>query len=263
MSITGDKIEPFKTRVEIHAADHCVQKCKYCSHAADTAEPRSYDPEDYTPLFEIMDVQGVNWDIITIVGGEPFLNPRLGELMAGVRPFGRLEVMTNCFWLRSEEDIDRYDEPLRLMNRLTVTLYKPIISRIGLKEFNRLINIIREKYLHLRIGYFHFGTKVQKFTKVEFYDDPRPIINKECGFRDCLQLMAEGYLMRCCASRRVPNHEAIDHFYIDGHIDKLALVKWMEEPIIDLCSYCNIATEGLIVEPWTLLSHQEVEEEAL
>ena len=261
MSITGDKIEPFKTRVEIHAADHCVQKCEYCSHAADIAEPRLYSPEDYVPLFEIMDTQGVNWDIITIVGGEPFINPKLEELAVGVRPFGRLEIMTNCFWLRSEEDIDKYDGLLRLIGRLTITLYQSIIDQIG--DFNRLISIIRTRYPRLRISYFHFGTYVTDFTKVEFYDDPRPIINEECGFRDCLQLMPEGYLMRCCASRRVLNHEAVDRFYVDGHINKLALIKWMQEPTIDLCNYCNIATKGLTIEPWGLLSHQEVEEEAL
>jgi hypothetical protein len=238
-------------RIEIHSADHCVQKCKHCSHAADIAKPKIYRSDDYSSLFEIMSNQGVNWGTITVVGGEPFLNPWLYQLLFMARQYtNKVEVMTNCYWLRSEKDIEKHHKSLQLLDMLTITLYEPIINRIGRKEYNRLINLIGRRYKNLNISYFWNGEPVKDFGVIKFYDNPRPIINEECVFRNCLQLMPQGYLMRCCCGRRVPHHKAHDFFDVDGHIDKKALASWLSEPMIDLCNYCSIATDGVIFEKW-------------
>lgn len=244
-------IEGHNFRIEIHAVDHCTQKCEYCSHAADIAKPMIYRPEHYVPIFEIMDAQSVNWDVITVVGGEPFVSHRLAELIKPLKRYtGCVEVMTNCFWLRSEKDIEKYDKVLRLIDHLTITLYHPILDKIGRKEFNRLLEIVSNKYGNLHISFFGQGKPVEAFSVLKFYDEPKSIINLDCCFRDCIQLMPEGYLMRCCGGRRVPNHKSHDFFEVDGHIDRSALLAWLWEPIIGLCSYCSIATDGVVFEPW-------------
>jgi len=237
-------------RIEIHAVDHCVQRCHYCSHAADLVDqPRFYGPEHYVPLFESMAKQGIGWTHIDILGGEPFLNPRLYELAKTVKSFcANLGLMTNCFWLRSEEDIEKYHHILRLFKAIIITLYEPIVEKCGgLENVLRLIGIMQRQFPY--VDRWCFGEKpqlVREFARIQFYDVPRPIVYSDCLLRSCAVLRSEGYIVQCCAALRVPNHRARDlTFDVSDEIDTAALERWLNRPVLDLCHYCSIAADGL------------------
>lgn len=235
--------------------DHCVQKCQHCSHAADLAErPRFYEPDDYVPWFESMAKQGIGWAHIDILGGEPFLNPNLYELVKAVEPYGtNLGIMTNCFWLRSEEDIEKYYHILRLFKSVIISLYPPLVEQCGgLENVFRLIDIMRKKLPCVQR--WHFGDQlriIDYFAAIEFSDKPRPIINRECQLRYCAVLRSEGHIIQCCAGLRVPSHPAKElTFDVSGKINKAALEGWLDRSLLDLCRYCSTATEGIKWVPW-------------
>lgn len=241
------------SRIEIHAADHCTQACRYCSHAADIAPKRCYGPEDYVPHLASMHLQGITWRTIDVLGGEPFLAPRFDELLAGVRRYTpTLGCMTNAFWLRSELDIESFDVVFQLLDNMIVTLYTPIVERNGgLENVRRLLGIIRERHPKLKIWHF-YDQPVTHFAAVEFHDDRREIVNTQCNFRDCVQLMPDGKLMRCCFARRVERDFAADMtFDIIGDINKQALREWLSRDVLDLCHHCSLATKGLEFVEWT------------
>jgi len=242
-------------RIEIHAADHCVQKCQHCSHAADLVErPRFYGPDDYVPWLESMAKQGIGWAHIDILGGEPFLNPNLYELAKAVQPYCiNMGIMTNCYWLRSEEDIEKYHHILRLFKSIIISLYPPLVERCGgLENVLRLVDIMRKRFPY--VEKWHFGGQLQfvdYFATIKFSDTPRPIINTACQLRYCAVLRAEGYIIQCCAGLRVPSHPAKELIFdVSGKINKAALEGWLDRSLLDLCRYCSIATEGTKPVPW-------------
>lgn len=246
------------TRLEIHAADHCTQACAHCSHAADLADPRVYRWEEYSPWLNNMSRHGIQWEAIDILGGEPFISPHLGPLAEILRQYTpRLGIMSNLYWLTSEESIAKRDQILRNIDSMVVTYYRPIVTRLGgLEEIQRLLEIIRSRY-GIHVWHFNPGI-VDAFATFEFHQDPRPIVSPECNFRDCVQLLADGRLLRCCVARRVlagERHVARDvlsdaTYDVGGTIDRDELLAWLARPLIRLCSHCSHATADLRMEPW-------------
>lgn len=243
-------------RIEIHAVDHCVQKCQHCSHAADIAPKATYNPSDYDHLFQNIYNHGIRWQFISILGGEPFINPNLLALIEMCKKYtNNVEVMTNLFWLKTPESIDENEEILNTLDRLTITYYRPIFRKNGgRKTVLNLVEQIKEKHPNLHIH--QFGPKnavVRHFAKMEFHEESKPTINEDCNMRGCKQLMHTGELLGCCAARRVPDYPAVDKFRIDTKFDPMELNDWYTKPMLDLCNHCSIATEGIKRQLWQLI----------
>lgn len=182
-------MEKCHTRLlQLHSVDHCNYTCLECSAAAPAAKKCFYSYEDYRPHLEKLS-EYVDSYVVTISGGEAFLNKNLLQLAQGVRSSGILEkkgsilqVDSNGFWFR---DWEKYVEILDFIDLLRFTIHPE--QNIPKQEIDDIVNKIRN---HCRvIG----GGKPRVFCKVIFFDDPIP--RKDCKF--CLQVLADGHVAKC------------------------------------------------------------------
>jgi hypothetical protein len=242
-------------KIEIHAADHCVQKCHHCSHAADIAPRKNYTPDDFQPHFQNLQDHGIHWKEINILGGEPFLCPDLAELTKMCKKYGNtIGIMSNMYWLREEASVEEHREVLTNADALYYTLYHTLLEKNGgLHRVKELIGIIRKTYPHLAVRPLGQAGPITSFAKVEFHDDPKPIINQSCHFRKCKQLLSNGQILGCCAALRIPGWPEIDQYDITGKFNVREFINWYRKPILNLCSHCCIATEGVTPTPWTIV----------
>jgi hypothetical protein len=249
----------FYRRLEIHAVDHCSRRCAHCSHAADLAPPRIYAAADYRPWLERLAAAGFAWEILALIGGEPFLHPDPPAFLDAIRPFGRLlEMWTNLTWLRSAADIDRHAATLARLDLLPVTFYADADRPAGrLAETRALLDAIRQRFPRLAV-YSPGPDPTTEFAAVAFTADPRPIVEARCNFRGCLNLLDDGRLMRCCFVRRVllgdapfePASIAEIVYDLRPPIDAAALSAWLAAPALDLCRYCSVAQGRLELRPF-------------
>lgn len=242
-------------KIEIHAADHCVQRCKMCSHAADMAPKKLYGPEDYVKSFERLKEKGIKIKQIEILGGEPFINPRLEEIVDMARNFtDSVAIMSNMFWLKSFYDIDVRASIFDKIQVLVSTFYEPLVEKCG--GYDKTMYLFgRLKHRWQKIDYVSFVNGiVTSFASFEFSDEPKPIIRSKCAFRGCKQLLHDGRVLGCCAARRVmyTRPEIIDVFDLNTDFDPKDFIKWYYRKTINLCNYCSIATEGLKPFTWRL-----------
>ena len=95
-------------QIEVHLAEHCNLKCAYCTHNCPVAEPEFPNIEqlerDFTKLSKL-----TNGHIrkITLLGGEPLLNPNIVRIIQIVRqniPVGKIEIITNGILLTSMKE---------------------------------------------------------------------------------------------------------------------------------------------------------------
>lgn len=235
-------------RLEIHALDHCTQRCRYCSHGADAAAKRSYDAIEYVPWLERMAAAGVMVDELCAIGGEPFLHPDLAGFLGAARPFAqRLSSMTNLFWLRGPSDLQRHAAILDRLDLLVVTYYR---TYGGIEQQGPLVDVIRRRWPRLDVVSFTAAT-VETFAKIEFHAEPRAADKRGCCFRGCTQLYADGTLARCCVSRRpgFPWHAPRARYDL-RRLDCDTLAAWLAEDPLPACAFCSLATEGVQFVAW-------------
>jgi len=211
---------------------------------------KTYSISIYLPWIKKLKHLGFEIDVMAALGGEPFLHPCLDKFLSLVKPHAnRLETMSNLYWLRGEQDIESKQKVLTQLDRLVVTYYKPYCERVGgVEQIKRLVQLIGEKHPHLQVHETR-GGMVETFAAVEFSADSKPIKGEKCSFRNCLNLLKDGRLMRCCFVRRVLAGDtraggARDlTFNLGGDVDRDKLEQWLTE-FPDICSYCSIAQDG-------------------
>jgi organic radical activating enzyme len=99
--IENGLIEP-PDALEIVASDHCNLTCRQCNHASPIVAKWNLDPEDAFRDLALL----ARWyrpRRVKVIGGEPLLNPRVGEVIAAVRKSGitpRVVLITNGVLLR-------------------------------------------------------------------------------------------------------------------------------------------------------------------
>ena len=247
-------------RIEIHAADHCVLKCRHCSHAADIAPKRLYRAAEYQPWFELLSRSGVKFGQIELLGGEPFMNRHLAEYVdLGHRYSDRVGAMSNLFWLKDEKSIERHATVLSKLNFLIVTLYTPLVEKCGgLENVQRLVAVMEKRFPNLKISHFTPKLKpIKRFGEIEFSKDAMPIIQRKCAFRGCKQLMHDGTVIGCAPARRVINWPEVDRFDLKlKPFNPSKFVSWFNKPVLDLCKHCSIATKGTTMVPWSEVGHR-------
>lgn len=244
-------------QIEIHAADHCVQKCKWCSHAADIAPRKFYSRAEFEPWFQRLQSRDIYINRIQILGGEPFLNRELADLCDMARLYAStVLVMSNMYWLKSEADLEKHEATLRKIDEIVVTVYKPIVDHCGgLDNVQRLIGILQQRFPHLRlISFTEMGKPIEQFGRIEFHEEPLTII-QSCHYVRCKNLLPDGTILGCCAMRRIPQRtEIIDSWKLSSNFDVEKFMQWYNADKLMTCKYCSVATKGEQLEPWSLLS---------
>ena len=85
--------------LETHLADTCNLKCRGCMHFSNLATDANFpDIENFKKDFQRLAQLFRNIFIIRLMGGEPFLNPRLDEYVSVVRecfPASEIRIVTN------------------------------------------------------------------------------------------------------------------------------------------------------------------------
>lgn len=244
-------------RLEIHAVDNCSRRCAYCSHAADIAPPHTYQPADYLPWLQKLDAAGFAWDVLSLIGGEPFLHPDLPTFLDAIRPFGRkLEIWTNLFWL-DWPAIDRYAPVFERLDILACTLYSAYCGEPGgLETKLRQLASIQERFPRLNVWWVS-PSPVREFAAVEFTADPVEVRDPACVFRGCLNLLHDGRMIRCCFVRRIlagdtpVNPNAVENLTYDlgPPVDADDLAEWLSADPLDVCRFCSVAQGWLAMVP--------------
>ena len=119
--------------LEFHIADHCNMNCKYCEHYSGLVNtPKFTNLERFTcdlnQLHKFIDDIGM----IRILGGEPLLNPEVGEYVKLCRklyPFANIFVVTNGILLPKMPD--EFFDTLKQNNAgIHISFYPPLESKM-------------------------------------------------------------------------------------------------------------------------------------
>ena len=79
-----------KPYLDVHVVDHCNLRCRGCVHFAPLAAPRCIDLDAYEGELELLGkVAGIGryLEAITLMGGEPLLNPQLPAVVRLTRSY--------------------------------------------------------------------------------------------------------------------------------------------------------------------------------
>lgn len=132
--ITPMLYDPYLSYLEYHVADHCNLNCKYCTHYSPLVpEPVFTDFESFCRHLEQLKKWIPDIGIIRVLGGEPLLNPQLGDFIAYTRrlyPASILTVVTNGLLIprMSEELMETMRNNTAFLH---ISYYPPMQERIG------------------------------------------------------------------------------------------------------------------------------------
>ena len=99
-----------KPYLDVHVVDHCNLRCRGCVHFAPLASPRCLDLDEYERELDLLGrVAGIGsyFEAITLMGGEPLLNPQLPDVVRLTRtylPDATIAVASNGLLLRQMGD---------------------------------------------------------------------------------------------------------------------------------------------------------------
>ena len=146
---------------EVHVSEHCNLKCKQCCNSSPFNKPRFLSPEEVRDMFTFVKAN-LNPDVIKISGGEPMLNPHLGEIINIIKdlfPKTPLRITSNglLFKRLKEEDFSRLDQ-LWISNYSSMPVPDSTIEKIrnlaqkyeivlNIKEVQEFSNVISEEKL--------------------------------------------------------------------------------------------------------------------
>ena len=131
--------KPVLYYMELSVADHCNLNCKGCAFFSNIVDEESFFKLDQfkSDISRLAELFG-NIRILTLLGGEPLLNPDLPQFIYEARkafPKSKIRVVTNGLLCKNmdQELIDVFVENDALLH---ITLYKPLFPTIDkLKQF--------------------------------------------------------------------------------------------------------------------------------
>lgn len=238
-------------RLEIHAVDFCNLSCIACNHSSPFLKRKTeYKASEYIPWIEKIRARGVEIGKLAITGGEPFLHKSLAAFITQVKEAAQpdlTEVFSNCFWLKDESSIAKYNDELISVDRLHYSLYEPIVAKIGLEEIHRLLDVIRARYDHLHVATFVEGVN-KTFGLTTFYEEPvERLPHQTCAVKTCTQLRSNGLLYRCTQGLAMEGDPGMTEgfrgskdivFDLVRDVDR-DFVAWATKWPLDACAFCS------------------------
>ena len=136
--------------LEFHVADHCNMNCKYCEHYSGLVRtPKFTDLKRFTRDLEQLHKFIDDIGTIRILGGEPLLNPEVGEYVKLCRrlyPFANIFVVTNAILLPKMPD--EFFETLKENNAgIHISFYPPLASKMP-----AIKKMLAEKGVYVGVG---------------------------------------------------------------------------------------------------------------
>lgn len=178
--------------IEFHVADCCNLNCKYCSMFSPLSETYSF-PDIEVYYRDLLQLKNYFHSIkrIKLLGGEPLLNPDLGEFVLVTRkvfPYTDIIIITNGLLLRKMNS--KFYTILQQSGvELVVSYYPPMSARI-----EELHNFLEEKSIQHRITslitYFYKIYDLSgKQDRVQNFND--------CNCKIGCATLRDGYLYTC------------------------------------------------------------------
>ena len=140
--------KPFLSSFVVDIASHCNLNCRGCDHFSPLSEEKFYDFEQYKSDIKRLSELSQNIGQIALMGGEPFLNPRLIEFLRITReylPNTRIFVLSNGILIPAQKD-EFWEEASRLNIEFEYTKYDLKIDYSRFDEISRKFNIKLKAY---------------------------------------------------------------------------------------------------------------------
>ena len=239
--------------IEFRIAEQCNLNCKMCTeYCALVREPKFYPLEKFTRDFERLHEFIDDFGVIRILGGEPLLNPEVGEFVKVCRrlyPVTPLHVVTNAILLPKMPE--EFFDTVRECNAVIwISFYPPMESKMP---------AIRKMLTEKQVNHF-IGNKIETFfwrQTLKRNNNPERAF-KYCGFSNCHNL-CDGKIAACFLpfvtkyfnayyGKNLPEDGALDLY--DPNLTTEKLKAHLLKPI-ERCNYC---TEE-IHRKWETVSH--------
>ena len=227
--------------MEYHIAEHCNLNCKACGHLSNITKPEFPDLKGYIRDINRLSDLLENIDKIRLMGGEPLLNPELGQFIIETKkafPNTDLRIVSNGLLVPkiSEELIQIIKD-----NDVTfdITQYPPTEKMINeIKSFFNKYNIKNE--ISEKVNYFVVSqrkTAQNGILKHKIY--------KHCNSRYC-HFLTDGK-MAVCAKPFVFSKNGIEYSHFtedtvdiyDKKINSYKLKRILNKPI-NGCLSCEV-----------------------
>lgn len=232
--------------IAIHVTDHCNLNCIDCSHFSPYRKHKEYQAEEYLPWIDLLSKQATI-ECLGLTGGESFLHKNLIDFVKKIKlKIKNIVLLTNGFWLK-EENINKYKELFPLLSSLQFTKYKSIIEKIGGEnKFNSLIEQLKKEFnLKIDLNINSLNTNIiNEFDKIEFTETK--ISPKNCGYKNCPQLLTNGMLLKCPIGYSVFSTQNVSksftnskELFYDLKNPKENLKNWLDRFPFDSCYYCR------------------------
>lgn len=236
--------KPLIYYLEVHASDSCNLNCKGCLHFS------SLYKNDILPDIErvLSDVKRLNEKCqifhLRILGGEPLLNPRLGELITRLRSFlpdTDIGIVTNGT-LITRQNKKLFEIMKENMVGFNITLYPPTYSNKD--EIYKVLN-------EANVSYGSHRAKIDEFSKgfslhrqsVESCKSHEVCVSKGCLF------LRNGRLYKCAPEALVnrfyekfgigidTTNAGVDIYNND--IKWASLIQSLYQSPVEQCLYCS------------------------
>ena len=197
---------------------------------------------------DILARNGVVCDLLSIMGGEPFLHHNLPDfcIKLVLRYERPLYMTTNGFWL-SKENIRLYKDLWPLVYGLKVSRYPSMEKRLGGEA--RIQELFREIRLYNPQIKVEWPNKYA-FNELKFFEEPvQPEIY--CFNVNCLALLTDLRIGHCGAGayrHLAPEGvlsrnflESKDMFYNLKDFRMDSFILWHKRYPLDACGFCNLS----------------------
>ncbi len=234
--------------LEFHVTDNCNLNCKGCAHFSNLVSGRKHTDflsweKDMLRLKELVE----NIYTIRIMGGEPFLNPELGNFAAKTReifPQSMIHVVSNGMLLQKA---DRGVFRAIRENDVTVDIsYYPEVDR------DKVVEILEAENLRYRIS----TVSTDEFLKYMNLKGDSDIgrAYADCDFKSC-HFLYEGKVSACAFPLLVKYFNE----YFDENVEvccgidlysprlKKGMLRDLLNRPVDACRYCAVEKEPI---PW-------------
>jgi hypothetical protein len=223
----------------------------WCHNYSPYSPEREFSSDEYFDSLDLLTKNGVLFDLLSIMGGEPFLHSNLDKFCfdVAIRYRRPLYITTNGFWL-SRENIRLYKELWPLIYRIKFSRYPSIEKRLGgEKNIQELFNELKQYNPKMTIDWPQKYT----FNKLLFFDEPKPP-ELYCGNVACLALLTDGRIGHCGAGayQHLAPKGSLSQAFLDSKemfydlkkFDLASFHLWHKRYPLDACFFCNFSQKN-------------------
>jgi len=232
--------------MDLMVTEGCTMRCKDCSNLMQYYDkPRNEDPDVLFRAFDTLSRVVDRFLEVRMIGGEPFLNKRLYEIINTVAGYAHVEkiaVFTNATIIPKADTLEALKHPKVYLD---ITNYGPDLS----KNHDKIIPILDEHKVVYTTHHPHTWTDSAKIEYREKSEAELELMFSRCCVNDVLTLL-HGKLYRCPFSANAMNLGAIPRVARDvidltqenpdlGEIRKQVRDLYTARKYISACSFCN------------------------